>query len=277
MNIVSYGGGTNSTALIIGMYQHSIPIDLIIFSDTGGEKPHTYEFIEIFSRWLEERSLPRVTKVRQTLRGNPYTLEEKLLTYNELPAPVYGNSQCAVQFKINPKASYCNKHPMCKDVWMRHEKVNEYIGYDAKEQRRIDKNKAVYETDKKYEKHFPLIAWGWGRDECINAIKDAGLPLPGKSSCFFCPNNKKDVIQQLWEDYPDLFDRAVALERNARKTKRDGTPTSIVGLGRTWTWEEYREIWMHNEEFRKSQFVLPGFEDFTGGCCCGMPCGCYDG
>lgn len=42
MNIVSFGGGTNSTAMIIGMYLHKIPVDLILFADTGGEQPHTY-------------------------------------------------------------------------------------------------------------------------------------------------------------------------------------------------------------------------------------------
>lgn len=54
MNIVSFGGGTNSTAMIIGMYLHKIPIDLILFADTGGEQPHTYKFIEIFNGWLEK-------------------------------------------------------------------------------------------------------------------------------------------------------------------------------------------------------------------------------
>ena len=53
MNVVSFGGGTNSTAMIIGMYLHKIPIDLILFADTGGEQPHTYEFIETFNGWLE--------------------------------------------------------------------------------------------------------------------------------------------------------------------------------------------------------------------------------
>lgn len=52
MNIVSFGGGTNSTAMIIGMYLHKIPIDLILFADTGGEQPHTYEFIRVFNAWL---------------------------------------------------------------------------------------------------------------------------------------------------------------------------------------------------------------------------------
>lgn len=34
MNIVSFGGGTNSTAMIIGMHLRKIPIDYIIFADT---------------------------------------------------------------------------------------------------------------------------------------------------------------------------------------------------------------------------------------------------
>ena len=37
MNIVSFGGGTNSAALLIGLYKHKIPIDLITFADTGAE------------------------------------------------------------------------------------------------------------------------------------------------------------------------------------------------------------------------------------------------
>ena len=29
MNIVSYGGGTNSTAMLVGMYERGIPVDLL--------------------------------------------------------------------------------------------------------------------------------------------------------------------------------------------------------------------------------------------------------
>ena len=31
--MVSYGGGANSTALLIGLHQHRIPVDLILFAD----------------------------------------------------------------------------------------------------------------------------------------------------------------------------------------------------------------------------------------------------
>lgn len=66
MNIVSFGGGTNSTAMIIGMYLHKIPIDLILFADTGGEQPHTYEFIRVFNAWLDKHGLPKITPVFYT-------------------------------------------------------------------------------------------------------------------------------------------------------------------------------------------------------------------
>lgn len=57
MNVVSFGGGTNSTAMIIGMYLHKIPIDLILFADTGGEQTHTYEFMGTFNEWLVKHGL----------------------------------------------------------------------------------------------------------------------------------------------------------------------------------------------------------------------------
>lgn len=46
INIVSFGGGTNSAAMLVGLHQHGIPVDLILFADTGAEQPHTYCFIE---------------------------------------------------------------------------------------------------------------------------------------------------------------------------------------------------------------------------------------
>lgn len=63
MNVVSFGGGTNSTAMIIGMYLHKIPIDLILFADTGGEQPHTYEFMGTFNEWLVKHGIPKIVSV----------------------------------------------------------------------------------------------------------------------------------------------------------------------------------------------------------------------
>ena len=66
INIVSYGGGANSTALLIGLHQHRIPVDLILFADTGGEHPHTYAYLDIMDRWLKEHGMPEITRVYKT-------------------------------------------------------------------------------------------------------------------------------------------------------------------------------------------------------------------
>ena len=44
MNIVAYGGGVNSTSMLVGLHERGIPVDLILFADTGGELPSTYIF-----------------------------------------------------------------------------------------------------------------------------------------------------------------------------------------------------------------------------------------
>ena len=58
MTVVGYGGGTDSTAMLVGLWQRQVPVDLILFADPGGEQPHTYEYLEIMERWLLEHGMP---------------------------------------------------------------------------------------------------------------------------------------------------------------------------------------------------------------------------
>lgn len=217
MNIVSFGGGTNSAALLIGLYKHKIPIDLITFADTGAEHPHTYQFIEIINQWLAEHGMPQITVVQYVDRyGNRLSLETECLRSHTLPSIAYGHKRCSQKHKIAPQEKFCNHYAPCREVWQRGEKVNRYIGYDAGEVKRYEHSRKYNEADKKYHNRYPLIEeWGWNRDDCIREIKAAGLPQPGKSSCFFCPSMKKQEILYLKEHYPDLFNRAATLEENA--------------------------------------------------------------
>lgn len=235
MNIVSFGGGTNSAALLIGLYKHHIPVDLITFADTGAEQPHTYEFIAVMNKWLAERGMPEITVVQNVDRnGDRLSLETECLRSHTLPSIAYGYKRCSHKHKIGPQEKFCNHYPPCREVWQRGEKVNRYIGYDAGEIKRYEHSRKYNETDKKYSNHYPLIEnWHWSRNDCVREIEAAGLPQPGKSSCFFCPSMKRQEILTLKERYPDLFQRAVALEENAMPYL-----TSVKGLGRSYSWKE---------------------------------------
>lgn len=249
MNIVSYGGGTNSTAMLIECVKREIPIDLITFADTGGERPHTYAYVDNFSKWCVEHGLPEITIVRKA--GNGETLEENCLRCNMLPSIAYGFKSCSQKYKIQPQDKFCNNWQPAKDEWFAGRKIVKFIGYDADEDHR-----AKIPEDDKYIYQYPLVEWDMGRDECIHVIEDAGLCLPGKSACFFCPSSKPAEIRQLAANYPDLADRALAMEANAELT-------TVKGLGRNFSW---KNVLSQQELFEDGYATTPE-----------MVCGCYDG
>lgn len=261
MNIVSFGGGTNSTAMIIGMYRKGIPIDLILFADTGAERPETYQFKDTFNEWLKSKGLKEIEVVRKVDKeGNVYTLEQECADYKSLPSIAYGFKKCSLKYKVGPQDKYCNNYEPCKEVWSKGEKVNKYIGYDAGEERRKTNAFAIDLQDKKYKKVYALIDWGWYREDCIKVIQEEGLPLPGKSSCFFCPSMKKQEIKDLRKNHPNLFERAINIEARASSNLK-----TIKGLGRNWSWKSYIEA-------EESQISFCKFYEESD-----MPCGCYDG
>ena len=63
MNIVSFGGGTNSADVLDDLWKQEITIGLSSAGYTGAEHPHTYPFIGIINHWLAERGMPQMTVV----------------------------------------------------------------------------------------------------------------------------------------------------------------------------------------------------------------------
>lgn len=258
MNVVGYGGGTDSTAMLIGLWKNHIPVDLILFADPGGEQPHTYAYLEIMDRWLKEHDMPPITRVwYQEKSGQRLTLEQECLRSGTLPSIAYGRKSCSLKHKVAPQERFCNQYQPCLDTWTRGEKVVKFIGYDAGEERRRQGAVAHDLLDKKYQKQYPLMDWGWRRTDCIQAIQSAGLPLPGKSSCFFCPSMKRREIRTLYHRYPDLLARALAIEETAMSNL-----ISVKGLGRDWAWRDFITA-------DENQMVIPGaFSDED------LPCAC---
>ena len=110
---------------------------------------------------------------------------------------------------------------------------------------------------------YPLIEWEMGRDECVQSLIDAKLPLAGKSSCFFCPNKNASSVKEMAHKHPELIARAIAIEDSAALAdKENGKQSDIVGLGRTWRW---KDLMATDDMF--------GFTDLNKD----MPCGCFDG
>lgn len=228
--VVSFGGGVDSTALLVELKNRGIRPDLILFADTGGEKPETYAHVRTVSFWCLTVGFPAVTTVRYIPTRSPYaTLEGECIKNETLPSLAFGMKSCSLKWKVTPQQRYVKKHfPGAAITWA--------IGLDASpaDEKRCKTYAAkAVEGDRRW---YPLQDWGFNRDKCKEIIRREGLPVPPKSSCFFCPAMKKDEIIQLKETHPGLHQRALTIEQNAIDGKHNLKTTK--GLGRRFAWKE---------------------------------------
>jgi hypothetical protein len=107
-------------------------------------------------------------------------------------------------------------------TWEAGGKVRKLIGFDSTEDHRtfadgkglkVAPRKGLPSYGDRYVMEYPLRTWGMDRAACGRAIVNAGLPLPPKSACFFCPAMKQIEIELLRRDEPLLYALAIEMER----------------------------------------------------------------
>ena len=214
--IVSFGGGVNSSAMLVGMHERGEKPDAILFADTGGEKPETYSHIEKMGSWLDQHEMPPIITVT-----SPKTLEADCLDRETLPSKAFGFGSCSEHFKLRPQRRWIRENKIKDAMWL--------VGIHAGEQKR-----AMRVLNQRPDIRFPLIEWDWSQAECLSALTNAGIEVPVKSACFFCPAMKKREIIELRDKHPDLLERAIEMEQIA---KEGGRLQTVKGLGRSYSWE----------------------------------------
>lgn len=237
---LSYGGGVNSTALAVLLVRGRLPEYKnwrVIFSDTGNEKPETYQYIKNhFSPWLAEngRELEIVAPLESVLER----WERLRVTGSRL---LRG---CTVEAKINPIKRFIANNGGGLQL----------IGIDAGEAHRMPG--AIR----------PLVDLDIDRDECEEIIRGEGLPSPGKSGCWCCPFMRVGEIIRLAKVEPCNFERIARLEVAA--TEAHGNQPN--GKQRCQWGNETADYWRD----RSKQGDLLYDIDADGSV---NPCGCYDG
>jgi 3'-phosphoadenosine 5'-phosphosulfate sulfotransferase (PAPS reductase)/FAD synthetase len=57
MNIYSFSGGKDSTAMVINAVRQHQPVDAVVFCDTGGEFDEIYAHVEVFNKWCVDKGI----------------------------------------------------------------------------------------------------------------------------------------------------------------------------------------------------------------------------
>jgi hypothetical protein len=214
---VAYGLGVDSTALLVELTRRGERPDAVLFADVGGEKDETYAYLPVMQEWLRRHGMPEVTVVKNVVgdfkHWPPYeTLEQNCLTNGTLPSLAFGFKSCSIKWKQVPQHKWVKRWDMAEVAWAAGLKVTKLIGFDAGPKDIRRRNHVGDVDDKFYAYRYPLIEWGWDRDRCKRAIREAGLPVPPKSSCFFCPAMKPAEVREL---PADKLRRIVVMEARA--------------------------------------------------------------
>ncbi len=223
--VVAYGAGVDSTAILVGLWRRGIRPDKIMFANVGSEFDETYEYLPVINAWLRSIGFPEVEVVQYVptnFKHWPpyYSLEQNCLTNGTLPSKAFGFGSCSQKWKAAPQHKHLQAWAPAVAAWARGQKVRKVIGYDCsmsdKKRRAVaDKMVATYTDNfaEFYDYWYPLQEWGWDREECKRQVAAAGLPVPHKSSCFFCPAIKPAEVDEL--PY-DKLQRIVLMEARAK-------------------------------------------------------------
>lgn len=220
LRTISYGGGVQSTALIVLAAQGKIQpimggeLTAALFANTGddSEHPATLTFVRNFMvDWAAQHNITVHELQRRTRDGEIETLWGRA-THPEkrsLPIPMRlsngapASRHCTVDFKIKVLQKWLKQNGATKE-----DPAVVAVGISTDEYKRANnKSDALFE-----KRVFPLLELGLSRTDCVKVIADAGIPVPPKSSCFFCPWHSKDAWAEMRRDEPELFEKSAQLE-----------------------------------------------------------------
>ena len=231
---ISYGGGVQSTALVVLAAQKQIDYPLALFCNVGeeSENPETLLYVnEYVIPWAADRGV-EIRELRRVRRsGEPETLMQRIYqSQRSVPIPMRmqngapGNRQCTGDFKIAVIAKEIKRLGATKI-----DPAHVALGISVDEYQRMRTSSVAYEV-----LDYPLIDLRLDRADCQRIIVDAGLPAAPKSACWFCPFQSLSSWKRMLINDPDRFAAAVALElrMNERRATLGKDQVWLTGSGK---------------------------------------------
>ena len=204
--IVSFSGVKDSTAMLLKLIEKNMPIDEIVFCDTGKEFPDMINHIKKVEDYIQ-----RPITILKPEKSFDYIFTEqkrketsKFSNLDGYGWPSAKRRWCTTMLKKDVFKKYI------KNKYSNNYKT--YIGLAYDEQKRVAKNK---------DKHvlYPLCDWKMTEADCLKFCYDKGFDWNGlykifkRVSCYLCPMQSKGDWLNLEKHYPDLFADAIRLDK----------------------------------------------------------------
>jgi hypothetical protein len=244
LRVFSHGGGWQSVATAVLQTQGKLknPFDVYVFCNVGDKsEPETLAYHrDIFTPFMQAHNIRVVEIDRRKKDGTQYDLYDAVMENKQRTIPVYlangmpSNRACTSDWKTIPS-----------DKWIKSQGVEFVtvglgISMDESERAKIEKmqwhthangnnqggRKLGFNKRLEYPLIFDYKIW---REDIPAIIESAGLPLPPKSACWFCPFSSRSRWMQLRQSNPERFQMAVDME-NTINEKRGNLQGNRVTL-----------------------------------------------
>lgn len=233
VNLVSFSGGKDSTAMLLMLIEKGVRIDDIIFCDTGKEFPDMLKHISEVEKYIG-RSITKLTPEESFDYLFAHKQRKKGSKYENVVGYGWADSLrrwCTSNLKTKTFNKYVrNKYG--RDYTL-------FIGLASDEQKRVQRNK-----DDRIK--YPLVEWGVTEKEALEYCYSKGFYWNSlykrfrRVSCYLCPLQRKCDWFTLKKYYPDLYEDALRLDKlSPYKFK--------VGI----TLEEQMDKWERKELIKK--------------------------
>ena len=221
VDVLSLGAGTQSSAMALMAANGDLPKpDYVIFSDTGWEPEHVYEWLEKLKKEIAKSGMEVIT----VSNGNIYddTLKSLEDGGHTPSLPYYTKDpdtgkvgitmrQCTQDYKIVPINNKVRELLGYKKGQRVKEEVHMWKGITTDEIARIKS------SDKKWITFdYPLFDRGMNRLDAINYVRDHMGAIPPKSSCVGCPFHNNDMWLDIKRNYPKEWEKAVYFDEKIR-------------------------------------------------------------
>lgn len=212
MRTFSYGGGVQSTAVLVLTAQGKLNYDHFLFANVGedSENPDTLEYFNDVALPYAARNGMFLIEIRKYRFKEIETVYGRAVGDNRsIPIPARmsngapGRRSCTADFKIRVIAKWLKQNGATKE-----NPAITGLGISVDEFQRARSDSGIDHQVLEY----PLIDLRLTRQDCMNIIASAGLPIPPRSACYFCPFHSRDEWIRLKNQRPDLFAKAVELE-----------------------------------------------------------------
>lgn len=207
---VSLSGGKDSTCLLLLMIERDMPIDAVIWADTGMEFPEMYSHIaKVDEHLFRERGL-HITTLRHPF-GFEWLMFERPVNRKPEQAPSGygwplarpGRRWCTGYLKVHLINKELNR------LKGQHQ-LQQYVGIAADEAHRCK------------DLHYPLVDWGITEAQALQICYDRGFDFGGlyriyrRASCWCCPFQRIGELRNLRHHHPELWARLLELDNRAR-------------------------------------------------------------